>query len=392
MKPHKQNKIIRILTRFDLSNQLAAVAGIASIAILIISSILSQQQRQSDFSSNNNEEAPYPYKFDGTTQRSAGASSGCCFKQAQNSSEVKVVPAQAATTPDITTTSASATVPKESKTPSEASALSSTALLTATDIITPSSKVLTSPSSTTGPSIATKPMRVTNLPQTPTESTRAVAATVSAIPSSQDVIPPSSSTTALSSAMVPSRLSPITNTTTVPSRLASVTNSTTNVSHRLSTPLDRVTIPSTAFIKPSNMAMVSGIAAPSRPSNARSSTASPISSTTPSLNWSPAKVRHTGRFFVAANSSSTQNTHYLQQAIEDANATAFGLVVAMHKGQINLYSSTWRKAQDAIILLRQGKTRQEAARRAGISMPIIAQLIEWGKNRPGASVRVVEKQ
>lgn len=64
--------------------------------------------------------------------------------------------------------------------------------------------------------------------------------------------------------------------------------------------------------------------------------------------------------------------------------------MAMHKGEINLHTSTWKKAQDAIILLRQGKTRQEAARRAGIPMSVLLELLEWGKNRPGASSRMVE--
>jgi hypothetical protein len=84
----------------------------------------------------------------------------------------------------------------------------------------------------------------------------------------------------------------------------------------------------------------------------------------------------------AASSSSTEAAKYPQQAINDANAVAFGLVVAKHEGQIKPNTSTWRKAQDAISLLRRGKTRQEAAQRAGIPMPLLTQLIEWGQKRP----------
>ncbi|MBV8887520.1 MAG: hypothetical protein JO235_26470, partial [Chroococcidiopsidaceae cyanobacterium CP_BM_RX_35] len=362
MKPQKQKKIIGMLERFDLPNQLAAVAGIASVGIMIISSGLSQQQP--DFSS---EETPYPYKFDGT---------------AQGSSEVTVTPNQASTA------RASTTVTKESRTPSETSALSSAALTTTTtDSATPSSKALISPDSTTGLSITTKPTRFIEFPQTLTESKRALTATVRAIPSSQTVIPPSN-TTVLSSTTASSRFLP-TASTTASSRFLPVT-SNTNIGHRLSTPPSSITLPSTAFIRPSSMAMVNGVVAPSRLANAPNSTTSPSSSITTPLNWFPAKVRPTERTLVAANSSSTRKGVYLQQAIDDANATAFGLVVAMHKGEINLHSSTWRKAQDAIILLRQGKTRQEAASQAGIPMSVLVQLLEWGKNRPGASSRVVE--
>ncbi|MBW4639386.1 MAG: hypothetical protein KME05_14325 [Gloeocapsa sp. UFS-A4-WI-NPMV-4B04] len=71
-----------------------------------------------------------------------------------------------------------------------------------------------------------------------------------------------------------------------------------------------------------------------------------------------------------------------QQAIDDANATAFGLVVAKQKGQIAPNTTTWKKAQGAIRQLRLGKNREEAARRSGIDMATLSQLIKWGQNRP----------
>jgi hypothetical protein len=96
----------------------------------------------------------------------------------------------------------------------------------------------------------------------------------------------------------------------------------------------------------------------------------------------PTRVKSVESTSIAASSSSTEAAKYPQQAINDANAVAFGLVVAKHEGQIKPNTSTWRKAQDAISLLRRGKTRQEAAQRAGIPMPLLTQLIEWGQKRP----------
>jgi hypothetical protein len=63
----------------------------------------------------------------------------------------------------------------------------------------------------------------------------------------------------------------------------------------------------------------------------------------------------------------------------DANAVVAGLAVANRNGQIKSGSTTWNKAQDAIRLLRQGKSREEAVSRSGISQAVFNQLIEWGK-------------
>lgn len=70
------------------------------------------------------------------------------------------------------------------------------------------------------------------------------------------------------------------------------------------------------------------------------------------------------------------------RAIDDATATAFGLTVARQKGQITLNSTTWKRAQGAIRQLRLGKNREEAARRSGIEMSVLSQLIKWGQTRP----------
>jgi len=65
---------------------------------------------------------------------------------------------------------------------------------------------------------------------------------------------------------------------------------------------------------------------------------------------------------------------------DDANAVAFGLAIAVQQGQIKPNSPTWNKIQDAIRLLRQGLSKEEARIRSGVTISIFNQLIEWGKN------------
>jgi hypothetical protein len=101
---------------------------------------------------------------------------------------------------------------------------------------------------------------------------------------------------------------------------------------------------------------------------------------TPSLLAS--RVKPSEDTSVATKSSPIQEVTYSQQSISDANAVVRGLVVARREGKIKPYTRTWRKTQDAIILLRRGKTRQEAATRAKVPMPLLTQLIEWGQNQP----------
>ncbi len=84
----------------------------------------------------------------------------------------------------------------------------------------------------------------------------------------------------------------------------------------------------------------------------------------------------------AAKSTDTPASNNLQQAIDDANATAFGLVVARQKGQITPNTTTWKRVQGAIRQLRLGKNREEAARRAGVDLAVLSQLIKWGQTRP----------
>ncbi|OYD90438.1 hypothetical protein CDG77_17335 [Nostoc sp. 'Peltigera membranacea cyanobiont' 213] len=62
----------------------------------------------------------------------------------------------------------------------------------------------------------------------------------------------------------------------------------------------------------------------------------------------------------------------------DANALAFGLAEAGRKNEVKPGSTTWNKVQDAIKLLRRGKTRDEAISRSGIDAKVFYQLIQWG--------------
>ena len=63
----------------------------------------------------------------------------------------------------------------------------------------------------------------------------------------------------------------------------------------------------------------------------------------------------------------------------DANALAFGLAEAGRKGQVKPGSTTWNKVQDAIKLLRRGKTRDEAISLSQVDKTTFHQLLEWGR-------------
>ncbi|MDZ7965849.1 MAG: hypothetical protein RM368_12875 [Nostoc sp. DedSLP03] len=63
----------------------------------------------------------------------------------------------------------------------------------------------------------------------------------------------------------------------------------------------------------------------------------------------------------------------------DANALAFGLAEAGRKGQVKPGSTTWNKVQDAIKLLRRGKTREEAISLSQVDKTTFHQLLEWGQ-------------
>jgi hypothetical protein len=63
----------------------------------------------------------------------------------------------------------------------------------------------------------------------------------------------------------------------------------------------------------------------------------------------------------------------------DANALVYGLAIAHSNGQIQEGSITWKKAQDAIKLLRQGKSKEEAISRSGVKEEVFNQLIQWGQ-------------
>jgi hypothetical protein len=82
-----------------------------------------------------------------------------------------------------------------------------------------------------------------------------------------------------------------------------------------------------------------------------------------------------------ASSVSSPRTVTLGNTLQrnDANAIAYGLSVAVSKGKIQPNSTNWRKAQDAIKLLRRGKSRDEAVALSGIAPSLFEQLINWGK-------------
>lgn len=83
---------------------------------------------------------------------------------------------------------------------------------------------------------------------------------------------------------------------------------------------------------------------------------------------------------IAANSTPVQPS--LAKLIDDANAIAFGLLIANQKGHIKPRTTIWNNIQNVIIRLRRGESREDAARNAGIKMSVFNQLIAWGQKRP----------
>lgn len=63
----------------------------------------------------------------------------------------------------------------------------------------------------------------------------------------------------------------------------------------------------------------------------------------------------------------------------DANALAFGLAEAGRKNKVKPGSTTWSKVQDAIKLLRRGKTREEAISLSQVDKTTFYQLLKWGQ-------------
>ncbi|MHC5722963.1 MAG: hypothetical protein ACYT04_26055 [Nostoc sp.] len=82
-----------------------------------------------------------------------------------------------------------------------------------------------------------------------------------------------------------------------------------------------------------------------------------------------------------ANSTNSRISPGIPQARNDANAVAYGLAVANRHGQVKVGSTNWKKAQDAIKLLRLGKSREEAISGSGISAQVFNQLIQWGQSQ-----------
>ena len=80
-----------------------------------------------------------------------------------------------------------------------------------------------------------------------------------------------------------------------------------------------------------------------------------------------------------ARATHTRPAQGVPRSIDDANAVMRGLVKARTNGQINPHTRVWRKTQDAVYLLRRGKTREQAAQRSGVSPQVLDQLVKWGQ-------------
>lgn len=67
-------------------------------------------------------------------------------------------------------------------------------------------------------------------------------------------------------------------------------------------------------------------------------------------------------------------------SMEQANTIVRGLQQARQKGQINFETTTWKKVQSVVRLLRRGEALQEAATEVGVSLQLIDQLLVWGSS------------
>jgi len=424
MKSQQENKLTKRLKHIDLPNKLAAVAGVSSVVTAIGISVFSQQQHlAADFN-----ESTYPYHFDNTTQNPSGITT-------PPNVPGEAAPAAPSRKPNNTKK------PNKAITSTESPALSSE--VTALDSTTKQFAIPTSSLALTGSAVTYggkpgfsaaltgNPTPVACGGKTPLASSRETRPTQwlpsCSAGSRMEVDPEGNSSAALASQFA---------TGPVPARDLGRENSRSSTSIITGTmpSLGSTTVPYRSSSPPSSMTSPIGISTTTSSTTLLASATVPYSSntlehtaissgtvTTPSRivppfrltqstqllpeerkverqRWAPvlrrlfksggsssltpSNIRPVRRTLVAANSSSTQSAKYLEQAISDANAAAFGLVVAKREGQINPYTTTWRKAQSAIFLLRHGKTRQEAARRAGIPISMLVQLIGWGQSRP----------
>lgn len=69
-----------------------------------------------------------------------------------------------------------------------------------------------------------------------------------------------------------------------------------------------------------------------------------------------------------------------------ANDLVYGLAIAARKKQINYGTRTYRRVQNAVRLLRRGKTLEEAVQRSQVPMTTIEQLLVWGQHRPSRRI------
>ncbi|WP_013320736.1 hypothetical protein [Gloeothece verrucosa] len=73
-------------------------------------------------------------------------------------------------------------------------------------------------------------------------------------------------------------------------------------------------------------------------------------------------------------------------SIQLANDIAYGLTIAQDKGDIKYGTTTYRKVQTAIHLLRRGAGLDGASRRSGVPRNLLDQLMQMGQKRPGALI------
>ncbi len=119
--------------------------------------------------------------------------------------------------------------------------------------------------------------------------------------------------------------------------------------------------------------------------NPRSTITKPTSNSSTPGSTNANKVKMSTRTTPSPTSANNAIASSSNNSIAQANALVRGLVAARQKGQINHGTTTWKKIQSVVRLMRRGDSKQKAAQDVGISPKLIDQLIIWGQRSSVAS-------
>lgn len=214
---------------------------------------------------------------------------------------------------------------------------------------------LESPSTITGAEVANQEPTIAIQPKEPAP----IAPVSTSIPS------PTSSNKPLPVATIPSSKTPPPSNNTVSTVAVSAPKTPASVDNKLSP----TTITTNSEISPTSNSKLTPTPAVSTPKTPLTldSTPTTLAVSTPKTPLQPSKVTAT-------------KPQVSTWSIDQANALVRGLVVARQKGQINNKTKVWKQVQSVVLLLRRGATKQEAAKKVGVSLQLVEQLMAWGSS------------